>query len=61
MGTERTEKDAYCTVAIYSKNVDEVQVYNRGSLETAKAKEKINYFGKYFGSSSIITVIFCVI
>ena len=61
MGTKRTEKDAYCTVAIYSKNVDEVQVYNRGSLEMAKVKEKINYFGKYFGSSSIITVILCVI
>ena len=40
MGTKRTEKDAYCTVAIYSKNIDGVQVYNRGSLETAKAKEK---------------------
>lgn len=44
MGTKRTEKDAYCTVAIYSKNIDEVQVYNRGSLETAKAKEKYSLF-----------------
>lgn len=60
MGTKRTEKDAYCTVAIYSKSIDEVQVYNRGKLRTAKAKENINYFGKYYFVAVVSLLLFCL-